>query len=383
MSYNFIYNTLPVEMAEKWNNILPGIDRIIFIGGTGSYEEWTAEEWSKNNMGFDKKELAVTPDIFQKILEQRLQKDRFGWIAKQEIPFYLAKGAALMQRTLFDELNYLILVITVRAKGNDLSDLFYLFFRGDKSNFGIQHDSSPFNTIQKSIIGTMALNFAREFYKSSLNFLEKTDFLRNETVRLLEYHSGKTTGGSNKHFLEWKKQWALSYIESLSDRRGISYSISDEALNTLLNTPHNFKHVKQALTNAAKFAYALAAPGVTTAEIRSSYIVFGPEQDNIDSSESAEKMNRMDKAYQLLEKLENAAQKLIANEIRPSSERIGKAMDKQITAPAIRDAIKKNQNRILQLLRKYPDKWPYIRKEFRPVLNIMPNSNYIYEKGTG
>jgi hypothetical protein len=58
-------------------------------------------------------------------------------------------------------------------------------------------------------------------------------------------------------------------------------------------------------------------------------------------------------------------------------------MDKQITAPAISDAVKTNKNRILRLLEKYPDKWPYIRKQFRPVLNIMPKNNYFLDKNTG
>jgi hypothetical protein len=85
----------------------------------------------------------------------------------------------------------------------------------------------------------------------------------------------------------------------------------------------------------------------------------------------------MDKAYLLLDKLENAAQKLLQESVQPSSERVGKAMKHPITAPAIRDALKKHQSRVLQLLKKYPDKWLYIRSQFRPVTNLFPKNSFL------
>jgi len=383
-----IYDTLPCEMAEKWNNILPGLDRILFIGGRGTYNDWIASEWSRRSNVFDKKELTVTGNISDKILELRKQKDRYQWIPVEQIPFYVSSkssGNFTPQLDLFEEMKYLILVITVRAGGNDLSDVYYLFFRNNKSNFGIQHDSSAIDTTQKSIIGTLVLNTAKEFYKTLSSYLHKLEFIRNETIKLLDFHAGRKNKTDDQLLLQWKKQWAVSYLESISSREGINYLIEPEALELLINNTYTFETIKDTLENAVKYAKALSPLSAgNNITIKNTFIAFTQAEEIVSEANAVtEKINRMDKAYQLLDKLENAAQKLIAENIKPTSELIGKAMDKQITAPAISDAVKTNKNRILRLLEKYPDKWPYIRKQFRPVLNIMPKNNYFLDKNTG
>jgi hypothetical protein len=50
-------------------------------------------------------------------------------------------------------------------------------------------------------------------------------------------------------------------------------------------------------------------------------------------------------------------------------------MEKPISAPAITDAIRKNRENILQLLEQHPEKWQLIRSYFKPLTNILPESD--------
>jgi hypothetical protein len=107
------------------------------------------------------------------------------------------------------------------------------------------------------------------------------------------------------------------------------------------------------------------------------------ENEGVQDIEEDALPSRIDKVYQFLDRLENAAQKLIVKDLNPTSERVGKEMDDQITAPAIRDFLKKNRSRVVLLLRKHPDKWKYIRRHFRPVLNVIPKGNRLFSSNAG
>jgi len=47
----------------------------------------------------------------------------------------------------------------------------------------------------------------------------------------------------------------------------------------------------------------------------------------------------------------------------------GRALDAALDA--ITDSLKNHRKRIVELLHKHPGKWPTIRSEFKPVLNLL------------
>ena len=94
------------------------------------------------------------------------------------------------------------------------------------------------------------------------------------------------------------------------------------------------------------------------------------------------------KTYILLDRYEEAAENVIRN--RPlalrnkaiSGTELGKYVGNGITAAAISDAIKKHKSKISKLLLKkeLADKWPLLRKLFKPVINTLNTYNNIEEK---
>ena len=378
------YNTFAEEMAVQWNNFLPGIDRVIFIGGGEDYGEWVAGEWFRKGNSLHKKELAFPANVTEKLIETRKQKSGYHWISHRQIPFFIKdEEPGESQLSLFDEENYLVLVVRIKSEENRLADVFYLFFRNDKSNFGISHDSSPIDTSQKNIIGTMAANFAAIYNRTVSNKDSELRFVKTQIKELLEYHVNKATKSTEQ--VKWKKDWAEETLFELSQRDGINYVYREETVKLLTENDHPFKKIKKALEDAVKIAKIMAPGHSGKIFIEPYYIKFTDvttqhKEDKRGENDSEELMTRMDKAYRLLDRLEEAARNLLENDILPTSEKVGKAMEQPVTAPAIRDALKKHRARILQLLDKYPHKWPYIRNRFRPVTNLLPKNNSLGTK---
>jgi hypothetical protein len=91
--------------------------------------------------------------------------------------------------------------------------------------------------------------------------------------------------------------------------------------------------------------------------------------------------SRLNKTRLFLDRLERAASKLSANGEDLTSSAVGQTMDRPISAPAITDALRKNRRRVLLLLEQNPEKWPIIRNQFRPLINIVVKSDDLRKTG--
>jgi hypothetical protein len=100
------------------------------------------------------------------------------------------------------------------------------------------------------------------------------------------------------------------------------------------------------------------------------------EEEFVKATEPAETIEVPDlysshtKSYQFLDSLEDAAQKLIQNGLKLTSMNVGRELQQPVTAAAISDKLKNHAYKIHLLLKQYPGKWPVIRNQFRPVINI-------------
>ncbi len=80
---------------------------------------------------------------------------------------------------------------------------------------------------------------------------------------------------------------------------------------------------------------------------------------------------KYNKTFLLLEKLENAALNVKSKNLLLTGVNIGNEFPTPVTPPAISDALKKHRQKIIFLFNEYPSRWETIRKEFRPVQNIL------------
>ncbi|HRY98937.1 MAG TPA: hypothetical protein P5550_07750, partial [Bacteroidales bacterium] len=57
-----------------------------------------------------------------------------------------------------------------------------------------------------------------------------------------------------------------------------------------------------------------------------------------------------------------------------TSANVGRLCPTPISAPAISDSIRNHRDRIISLLSRHPERWPLIRRRFRPITNILENN---------
>jgi len=375
------------ETVRQLCEFLPGIDRLIYIEGDDGSGKWKACEWVKKGNDYSRNILEISEAVSGKLLDIRKLKSGYNWTDNENIPFYVEQGKnSISQLSLFSEEKYLTLVIRLKSKTNALSDLLYIFFRNDKSNFGISHDPTPVDTSQKSIIGMLTYNFANIIYSETARNNNEFSSLKSEFIDLLKFHTSSHDAGKKREFEEWKTDWAREVLAEISQRDGVNYVYREDALKMMVENDYPYRVLKHALEDAVRIASMFAGNDNEDIFIEKYFIKFTDVtfETGLETERTFDALpERMDKVYQFLERLENAAGKLLEDEIRPTSELVGKAMDEPITAPAIRDALKKNRIRVVKLLNRYPDKWKYIRSHFRPVLNILPNNNDMLNLNAG
>jgi hypothetical protein len=167
------------------------------------------------------------------------------------------------------------------------------------------------------------------------------------------------------------------HLNSLSSQYGVNFVLSEDAIDKLKYFTGNIDILKEQLTYSATLALNTSF-GQKSSEI----VLYGNDleflnikTEKADDLEGVDISDRYRKTLLLLNKLENAAKTVSENKKGLTGENVGNACPTPITAPAISDALKNHQKKIVKLMQDYPDKWTTIRNEFRPVKNIIQNIN--------
>lgn len=360
------------QISGQLPEIFPGIERIIVLfydqGG-----KCGGEDIVQAGQGY--KSLNLLADSLLSYLRDLAGKaPGYLWISPGQLPFETrATGGG--QLDIFAELSYTVLQLRLRTE--DGMDMFYLFFRDDQSNLGISRNQSPLDTAQKALIGSLAYRFVRMLYDNSLEYKQ---FIAEFTELNNRIFGGNSCDNDTCVSGRWIESWAKDRLKTVSADSGISLNLSSEAIDRLSRVS-DYETASKALDQAIRFAVMNAvARSLNEAIIEASYIRF----DVPESPESSEKVgdlnpalsrNRVKKTAAFLDKLEAAAYKILKSGDELTGNAVGRTMEKPISAPAITDAIRKNRDKILQLLDQHPERWQLIRTYFKPLTNILPESD--------
>ena len=359
-----------VYMMEQWQLFMSGIDRITGFYYSEHSSSIEGLEWS-NRIGQSQiMPFALSDEVVAKIKHICAEKIDFQWLRPDLLPFADKSSVRESQLDLFSEHQYLVLLVRLHHDLSDYADLYYLFFRSDRSNFGISDSQITLDTSHKAIIATMATRFGKQTMtnfqaakKKELEFKARTKTLLE--ARLAEHEQLKTT------FLKWKKHWLVKVISQLSQRDGVNYVICDKAEDALLSCQLPFDTIADALHQAIVYICELFNFSIgDEVLIDESYLILEQTQKQSDKPEINLPAGRINKTLHLLDRLESAA-KVLSNKGLPiTSAEVGSLMDKSVTAPAITDALRKNRTRIYQLFDQYPQRWQVIRHHFKPIINL-------------
>jgi len=362
-------------LLRAWPDIFPGLDRVVVlsIGADGSSD---GLELLRKGQQYQLNELLTTA-LADQLAQIAREQPGYLWLTPGQVPF---EEEARQQRQLdiFSEEQHV--VMQLRMKVGRQTDCFYLYFRGDQSNFGVSRLQGQLDTARKALIGTLLFRFTRFFYQSSGQFKDYIHQFTNVTKQLL---SGQNSESQNPP-LSWVDQWSQDQLEQLGAARGIQLRLSKAALERLATAP-DYRAAKSALEQAARFALMLTLSNEEQDEvlIEAPYLVFPAvsEPDKSATNSLPAAGGRMEKTRNFLDQLEDAAAELARQGEDLTGAMVGKLMERPITAPAITDALRKNKKRILLLLEQNPQNWPIIRQYFRPLINLLEREKELRQIG--
>jgi len=302
------------------------------------------------------------------------QQTNLSWYQNADLP-YFQKKQQKSKANLFSELDNNVLLIPIRGMLR-LPQLVYVFlFRKNASELGPVSAQSVLDTSHKQLMGRLISNSLRGMLNSIVENRKVMLEYNNMLTQLiqskeLEIETQKEKSKELDHYLQ-DILWA--YIDELkSEQEDICLSEkTQEILYPHLSNPGYLKNeLKKALNFARTFHFLKSSEQM---ELLPEYF-----NDLKKSETSKNENNRRDtdmysshtKTYQFLQSLEDAANRIMQKGAKLTSINVGQELDQPVTAAAISDKLKNHAYKINLLLKQYPDKWPIVRNQFRPVINV-------------
>lgn len=377
MKRSFSFTEKPVLFILKCiPSLLPGIEKAVAIYYSHETKRLLSNCIRYENAGYLLEEFSLedTSAIIKKL---RTESSPYTWLMTADIPFEL-KSEQRMQLTIFNELNNNILLIRIPNDYDRLSDLFFIYFNQNLSNFGTVNNTKSLSTENKTIISHILRNTIQTIYFTLKDDKELFADLHENTKSLVaEINSLKenletTRTKYNNGFIRLCQNWLLE-ISQKNDR---IYRLSDSAIEKLKHFEGDFNVLRNILEKAAHFAESLALDSSVQDILIADFHIIITDEPVKKTKEtvpehSADLPIKYSKTLVLLDKLENAALNVKSKNRLLTSANLGSEFPTPITPPAITDALKKHRTKILFLFKEYPHRWEIIRSEFRPIQNIL------------
>lgn len=368
--FSFIKHPI-LGLLEKSNQLIPGLEKAVAL----YYNDNLSQLQCK---GIKLKQPAPLIDDFfindesvtQKLRNRKIQ---YQWMSTNNLPFETQQNEK-NELNIFDELNNIVLCLGFNNVHDNKTDLLFLYLNHNKGNFGISNSSNNLSTSEKTIIGTMVYNTLNVYLNQHLSDGETLKYVNNRIKLLQEENENLKRNLFNlkENYLSSIVESCNTHLQNISLEYGVKFILSADAIDKLQYFSGNIETLKEKLTKSA-----LLALNMNFGQQTSDIVLKAWDLDFTDNKNNSEAINQIDvheryrKTLYLLNKLENAARVVINKQKGLTSENVGNACPTPITAPAISDALKNHQKKLIKLMNEYPDKWPTIRNEFRPVKNIL------------
>ncbi len=352
--------------------LVVGVERII-----GIYHSDNANKsLSGISLTYRKNQLLEEQIQFEKSLlhtESFLTTNNtYKWLDKMQLPFEI-KPDNKKQLTIFSEENNLVLVIPIKSVFNAEKDFICVYFKEGIDQFGVSHQKQNLSTQNKTIIGHLIAKSVNSLSNTYLEQERKFKQFVYKTTQIIVNQRDKDETKQLKHYEQFIKLWAISVLEELGDSDGVNYVYNDATLEKILNSKSNYTDIKKSIIEAVEYVkYLSLYQTQDKAIIEPEYITFVNNDITYVNYKNNQNVlsPKLVKTKELLDKLEKYSKLVSQNNLNLTSYNVGRAMERPITPAAISDAISKNKERINILFKQFPDKWNFIKNNFRPIINI-------------
>lgn len=284
------------------------------------------------------------------------------------------------------------LMVAVKNEHDNKNDLYFYFYNRNLSNYHIIHASKPLENKDKELIGLKMYNMITllvETCRSYRQRLKETINDQNNKIEVLKRSLSESRDQNTSHhkaLLNYAKEVLEEISAPLSQ---YVFELSESGCRKLKDYHGDLSFLKEKLQKTVDSKIIqhtdLDRPKDFEIEIawefdmeRNKETIFIDESDlDFDhipepKFENGVKMLGIDSStIRLFNRLEESAESVKQNGLLVTAYNVGKACKKNMTPPAITFALKKHIDRIKPVLDKYKDRWPIIRKEFKPLINIL------------
>lgn len=374
----FTFIKHPIEALHGFiTNMLPGIEKVITIYSDDESEKLVGHLTEKSLHEYQTTNLN-TEDLKGKLLRYMQEKNPFDWFNRQNHPFILDKKVQSLPNDIFSELKNVILLLRFPEKNKLLSSLVFIFLNDNPGNFGVTNSSNSLTTDSKSIIAFLLRNYISFFLEQQTENSSIHDEFISHTQKIL-----KIANGYKSELEETQEYYGLSLVKlceqilysfSLDNRK--SYRLTDGAIKMIKRYKGDLKELEGKLYEAISYLDNLYSNQSDEIEITALFLNLNsePEMKTL-QIDQMHKEDKYTKTVYLLNRLEESALQVNENKLKMTGTNVGLYCHEPISAPAISDALSKHKSKINQLIQMYPEKWPTIRNEFRPVRNVIESEN--------
>jgi hypothetical protein len=388
MPYSF---TEPVvlQLMSKAHSLVPGISKIVSVYFDPSLGLPSARFIEHPRETSVPEFLDIPPATIELVQKTRCSAKSYQWYKQEEIPFEPEKHREV-QMNVFQEMETNVLLVPIESEHDGHSDLLYLYFSDNFSNFKLSNTSKSLMPDHRTIIGNLLYNSLKTIESLSRhdrNILRQVNATTRSVIERYKESQEelkRITSGIQRNIVDICKH----LLDEIAANSSIRYSLTTAAAEKLKKFKGEIPELKKILQNAVTFASTLEFEGYREEFKLDEFHI------NLDSAKNTSSpvenvtmpSARYTKTITLLDKLEMAARMVMERDLPLTGSNVGNACAKSISAPAITDALKKHRNKIITLLNQYPDRWNLIRSEFKPVINILASriqNNEIKEKSVG
>lgn len=355
-------------------NLVPGIQKVVGLYWEGTEQNLVACQIVEPREGSLCETMEIPSGSLQQISQLRDTHKNFTWFHHRELPFETTNVQEI-QLDVFREMERNILMVTIPNDYDQKSDLLFFFFSENFSTFKISSTNKNLFPEHRIIIGTMLQNSIRTIWQLNRTDREVLRQVNGSTRSIIERYKEsqeelkRLTSGAQRNILDISKH----LLDEITPGGSSRYILTPAAAEKLKKFKGEIPELKSILKKAVTFASALEFDQYREEiKLDEFHIDLDLARDshrtsNITVMPSA----RYAKTVALLDKLEDAAKKVLTKDLPLTGANVGNACSKSISAPAISDALKKHRNKIVTLLNEYPDRWNILRSEFKPLINII------------
>lgn len=347
--------------------LLPGIRRVDIVYYSLENERLEALTINPQEEVAEVQELAIEGSAadFEKL---RKVKAQFSWFSEEELPI---QHSAQQRRIpdFFDELSKVVLVMRIPNEADSKNDLMFFYFKQNMTAFGMNLSKKEMSPENKEIIAHMVMNSFR-----TIRTIAKEDRAVWQSIREMIRENRLKMEQNRQKLEETTQRYAERLVDScnyflsnISAMEGHKYVFSKGALEMIKSSTVDYFRIENAIKLAVQLAKNFFGEQSGTIEITEDFLNFNASK--VDSEENLTE-TVFEKPFHYLTLWEEAAVKVKASKRPVTAQNLVNEMDKPVNPSAITWVVNHNMQAFKQLFKLYPDNWPVIRSEFRPILRI-------------